>query len=215
MKRLATTLTAAAIALVFGSNAQAVPLTLDTDGVVGILEGMVQGQNGSSLANELIIANQILALVGIDQVVVAATPPGIVCGNGANAQAPCEYRNGDNNYNNVLSGGVKGTNGDNTVNDAGAVWALAKYDGQNAGYVLFYLPDFGTTLPQIPWEIWGNQNDQGFALSHYTVFTGLNTCPPNDPDCDITFTPDGGSTMTLLGSALLAIGMATRKFRKS
>ena len=203
---------AAVFTLSGAMTSSAFALTINDAGVVGILEGMVQGQDGSSVANELIIANQILALVGINQIVVAVTPPGIECGNGANDQSPCEYRNGDNNYGGTLTGGAQGANDDYTVDEAGAKWVMAKYDGQNAGYVLFYLPDFGSTsLPQFPWEIWGNKNDQGFGLSHYTVFQGLNTCTP--PNCDISV-PDGGSTMTLLGSALLAIGFATRRLRK-
>ncbi|HEV8397382.1 MAG TPA: hypothetical protein VGQ37_24025 [Vicinamibacterales bacterium] len=211
MKRLATTLTTAAFALFLSSNAQALSIT--TAGVVGTLEGEIQG---TSEANELLVANQLISmLMNTTLADTAILPPDIKC---KDQGATCDYRTSNVEYAiaaTIVSGGGQVTTGNTIDPSGGFTYALAKYDGPNAGYVLFYLPTFGYVLPTSPYDIWGDNTGQ-YGLSHYTLFgPGLNTCPENDPECNVTFTPDGGSTMTLLGSALLAIGMAARKFRSS
>jgi hypothetical protein len=80
---------------------------------------------------------------------------------------------------------------------AGYVYALGKYDGKNAGWILFHLPTYGNTLPEFSYSIWGT-NDEQFQISNYTVFNSAGV-------------PDGGSTLALLGSILVGFGILRRR----
>ena len=83
------------------------------------------------------------------------------------------YKTNDTfDYSGVLTGGVQGADDDFTV-EAGSQYALAKYDGQNAGYVLYFLGGEATTLPQYSETIWGSGTQ--WALSHYVAFGGGTT----------------------------------------
>jgi hypothetical protein len=192
----------AAIALLFGFSSSASALTLDDPGVVGLLEG----QTANNATVEAQIGTNILSL-GEDAVVLASffsSPDAgdINCDGGTNDQEPCEYRTGDNVYaSQILSGGVQQTT-DPTVLTPEALaseYILAKYDGPNAGYVLFnvadWLADGNTALPATGEGLanWGTQ-----GISHYTYF-GTRTVP------------DGGITISLLGSALVGLGLLRRR----
>jgi hypothetical protein len=197
MKRKALPILALLLLFGFNSGAVAGTITINDAGVVGIMEGKISGLNGSSVANELIIANEILAM-GINQTKLVTNPSGVDCTGGSVDQSPCEYRTGANPYSATLVSGSQGADDDRTVNDPGVVYVLAKYDGPNAGYVLFHLPDFKTTtLPLSAYSIWG-QNDTQFAFSHYAAFQAASV-------------PDGGSAATLLGSVLVGFAMLRRK----
>ena len=184
----------AAITLLFGFSSSAVALTIDQAGVVGIMEGQVD----SNLANEVIIANTILAM-GENQTQLALTPAGVNC---SADQLPCEYRTGDNVYSGTVSGGTKQETNP-TVLTAGALasaYFLAKYDGPNAGYVLFNTADWlgagNTTVPANGSTIW---DASGSGLSHYTYFGTRTTVP------------DGGTALILLGAALAGLGIVRRR----
>jgi hypothetical protein len=183
----------AALTLLFGFSSSAVALTIDQDGVVGIMEGQVE----SNLTNEAIIANAILAM-GESQTQPASTPPGVNC---SNDQLPCEYRTGDNTYSGTVSGGFKQETNPTVLTAAALTseYFLAKYDGPNAGYVLFNTADWiaagNTTVPSNGSTIW---DSRGSGLSHYSYF-------------GTTSVPDGGTSLILLGAALAGLGIVRRR----
>ena len=185
----------AALALLFGFSSSASALTINDPGVAGILEGQV----ASNTTNEATISNFILAM-GANQTIAA--PP--VNGDTVNCspdQGTCEYKTGNNNYNGTVSGGVQVTTTPTVLTAAALAseYILAKFDGPNAGYVLFNTADWlaagNTALPSNGSTIW---DAQGSGLSHYTYF-GTSTVP------------DGGITISLLGSALVGLGLLRRK----
>ena len=49
---------------------------------------------------------------------------------------------------------------------------LAKHDGQNAGFVLYFLGGAASTIPGFSDDIWVNGQNEGYQLSHYTRFGG-------------------------------------------
>jgi VPDSG-CTERM motif len=190
-KKLAMIAAAIAFACSLSSNASA--LTINDPGVVGTVNG-VSG-DGGSLPAELVLAQNILDLAtGVNDYQYA--------GDTAHY-----YDASNTNYSGTLSGGVAGSVQDLTV--TGVDYVLAKYDGQSAGYVLFYVGGGTYTLPEFSYTIWGTDPGQ-YQISGYTSFT-CTGCPPPPP----VSVPDGGSTVTLLGTALFAFGMVARKFRKS
>lgn len=185
----------AAVALLFGFSSSAAALTINDPGVAGLLEGQV----ASNTTNEATISNFILAMLANQTI---AAPP--VNGDTVNCspdQGTCEYKTGATNYNGTVSGGTQQTTNP-TVLIAAALnseWILAKFDGPNAGYVLFntaaFLAAGNTALPANGATIW---DAQGSGLSHYTYF-GTRTVP------------DGGASLLLLGAALGAVGLMRRR----
>jgi hypothetical protein len=75
-------------------------------------------------------------------------------------------------------------------------YLFAKYDGRNAGSVVWYVGNLSGII-NIPseWVI----NNHGYGLSGWTLF---------GPGGQVV--PDGGATIMLLGAALGALGMARR-----
>ena len=188
----------AVLTLLFGFSTNAAALTINDAGVAGILEGQV----ASNTTNEATIANFILAM-NANQVVTA--PP--VNGDTVNCsadQGTCEYKTGNNNFNGTVSGGTQVTsNPGNPLSSVPAAfnsqYILAKFDGPNAGYVLFntaaFLAAGNTAIPGNGSTIW---SVQGSGLSHYTYF-GTQTVP------------DGGASLLLLGAGLGVVGMLRRR----
>ena len=177
--------TALALACTFTSNAWADPLSLSTAGVVGTLDGKVGDSNE---ATELAIAQQILDFVGL----------------GYEGPEDCDqcYRTSTVlDYEADLSNPKQGPKDAFVVPD-GYDYVLAKYDGQNAGYVLFNLPKFGSnTLPQYPANFW-TEDPTKWEVSHYTTFDAENV---------IASVPDGGSAAALLGMALCGMMIVCRR----
>jgi hypothetical protein len=186
--------TLAAFTLLFGFSSSAAALTINDPGVVGYMEGQVD----SNVANETIIADTILGM-GQNETQVVVTPPGVDCTGGTD-QSPCEYHTGNNTYSGSVSGGVKVDN-DSGVLTASALtsqYFIAKYDGPNAGYVLFNTADWlaagNTSIPLNGSTIWSSK---GSGLSHYSYFGSANV-------------PDGGMSLILLGAALAGLGILRR-----
>jgi hypothetical protein len=179
------------------SAAPAFALTINDAGVVGTIEAGTG--NGSNASNETDWSNYLLSL-GANATVTtdADTPP-----NGNNET----YKTGSNDYNATLSTGTQSAAiGDNDPipNVAGSQYALVKYDGPNAGYVLYNVADFdggSGNLPEFSYSIWGKAEQ--YRVSHVTTFGGKTTT-----------VPDGGATLILLGAALSGLG-AARRFMKS
>ena len=176
---------------IFGSNASA--LTINDPGVVGGVHGDL---GNSNVSTETVAAEFILDMIAPASDSNGPAAGGVACD--ISTQDGC-YATSNTEYSGDLSGGVQGASNDNTV-DAGFEYALAKYDGQNGGYVLFYLGGVATTLPSVSNTLWGAADTDQYALSHYTAFNGTPTVP------------DGGTTLILLGAALGGLGLVRRRF---
>jgi hypothetical protein len=198
-KRIAVV--AAVVVFVLSLGANVFALTINDPGVVG---SVYTGTQSSSVTNETVWANYLLSL-GANTTVTTDTP-----GDKPPSNTDTEtYVTGSTDYNGTVSGGVQGAAGDYTV-DGNYQYALVKYDGQNAGYVLFDLSVSGNTLPEYSYSIWWNGTDtSSYQISHYTAF---NPCTEN---CDEGDVPDGGSTVALLGSALFAFGLLGRRWNRA
>jgi len=180
---------AAVLVLGVGSSADAASITLDDKGVVGAADWLA-GDNDDSYAP---LAQEILDL---------AKNTTSVCGAPELTDRPCSS-NTTYDYSGDLAlvdklEGLDADNGANVVLSGVQLtydYALAKYDGQNAGVVLFYLPDYGYTIPGLSDTIWTNKKGNGYAISNIRFFNSV---------------PDGGSTAALFGMAILGLGAVRR-----
>ena len=194
------------IACVVPSLAQAGPITLNDPGIVGAVEGKITASNPTK---EEILAEFLLAMAINSTIKISdATPPANLPHGCSDALKPCEYKTGDNVYGPADLTYVDKNDGGTAnikLEHQGNVYIMAKYDGQNAGYILFYLPDWNdnpantdNVIPKFPGDIFGNQ----YAISNYVVFSG----PKN--------VPDGGMTISLLGMAMAGMGLIARRMKK-
>jgi len=171
-----------------GSSAFAVvisgPIDYSTSNLVGTV---YTGTASSDPTNETAWAQQILDL---------PAPTGPVAIGGY------IYRTGDVDYSGTLSLGTQmGLTGDHEI-PAGYEYVLAKYDGKNAGYVLYYLGWEASTIPEFSDSIWTNIAGQGYQISHFTVF---NARPPKVTE---------PTTLSLLGASLIVVGLTNRRRRR-
>ena len=169
--------------LAFG--AQAFALTINDSGVVGTIEA---GTQSSDVANEIDWANYLLSLPVSSTLVIAD-------GNTPTDNVTENYLTSSTDYNAILTGGtqIQGA----TPNVSGYEYVLGKYDGQNAGYVLFNMSVFGgSSIPQFSHTIW-TDNTEKYELSHATGFS-------------VTSVPDA-SVMLLLGSSFLVLAVFGKK----
>jgi hypothetical protein len=173
-------------ALAFANTASALiisnPLSYNTPGLVGTYDGKL---GNSSIPEEIVAGQAILDATGLGTV-----------------DGPIHLSNLQD-YSGVLdiTGAFQGNAGDTSI-PVGWDYVLAKYDGQNAGYALFFFGGVGGSIPLNPFDIWTDNQGQ-YALSHFTVFNSSLTPNP-------TGVPDGGGTVALLGSAMLALGTFRR-----
>ena len=175
--------TGALLAAALAINVKAVPLTLNSPGVVGVWDYL--SPEPANVPNELAAAQTLLDMLkstgtfGVDLFVTS-----------------------DTEYSGVLAGGLQ----TNTA-ISGYDWGFAKYNGKNAGYVLFYLGGAvaSTIIPQYPADLWTTKSDQ-YAISHLTVFNA--SVPPPPPGDTV---PDSGSTIALLGLTLAVFGFIARR----
>jgi hypothetical protein len=188
-------------------SAPAYALSLTSPGVVGAID---TGTQSSNPTNEAAWASYLLFLganadVTTDAPGSAPAPVCATCPNDSSSDTE-RYRTSSTDYAfEVLSGGVQTqTSGGANIDLSGstAKYVLAKYDGQNAGYVLFAVAGLaGGSLPGLSDSLWTNIQGNGYAISHYTLFgNGTNV-------------PDGGTTLTLLGLALAGLGAIRRAQR--
>lgn len=197
MKSRLALVTTLAVGLFSASNAWAAPLDYTTSGVVGTIDG------NDSLGKEA--AELVAAQALLDMLMGAASP--LLCeslapdGNGD----LCYKTNTAIDYSGTIDSfgtKVESPSGPGLIVSSEYEYAIAKYDGQNAGYILFYLPDFGYTLPNEPFNFWSAGPGQEWAISHFTPFNGTR---------DITEVPDGGATLGLLGLGLMGLGYVRRR----
>jgi hypothetical protein len=168
----------------FGANAHATSLTLNSPGVVGIWN--ILSPNPADNATRLASAQYLLDLSAntgsfpINEWVTSST----------------EYSG------TLTSEGVKHDGLTAFQSISGYDWAFAKYDGPNAGYVLFYLGGAvaSSIVPQYPANLWTN-NPEKYGVSGVT-FYNLRTN---------TEVPDAGASAILLGLGLITLALFRRK----
>lgn len=113
-----------------------------------------------------------------------------------------KYKTSSVNYNGsfVASDGVRIDSGNLLSVAAGYDYVVAKYDGKNAGYVVWYLGGEAATLPEYSNSIWQNIAGEGYRISGYTAYGSGSTS-----------VPDGGATAALLGVGMLGLAAIRRK----
>ncbi|HET9360191.1 MAG TPA: VPDSG-CTERM sorting domain-containing protein [Vicinamibacterales bacterium] len=169
-------------------------LSLTDPGVVGVANGAVAPQAFGAPSTLLAAAQHLLDMAAntADPTGCTIAPQGTSC-----------YRTGPTEYSADLSS-LTSTKVENLTgvpqNVAGYEWVLAKYDGPNAGYVLFHVPTYGSTIPGLSAPIWTNTSGNGYGISGYMAWGST------------TRVPDSGTTLSLLGLALAGIG-AFRRFK--
>ena len=174
-------------ALLMSSNAFAVviptPVNYDTAGLVGTADS---GTIAGTATTETDWANYILAMTFGQTASVGGV----------------DYRthNSDEYTGTLLVGDyVKTDITGHTDVGAGFDFVLGKYDGQSAGYILFYLGGEASTIPEFSDDIWINGQQQGYQISHWA---GWRSVPTDVPE---------PGTLALFGIGLLGIGLARRR----
>jgi len=160
------------------------PLTLNSAGVVGISIG-VTGLGQGTLEYETGIAQHLLDMPA------NTTEP---------ATGTWFYKTSSTEYSGTLTGGVETDLGGGRAHvDAGHAFAIAKYDGENAGYVLFFLGGQDADLPEFSYSIWGTDAGQ-YQISNFSVFNAISPVP--EPTTMIAgallLLPFGASTIRVL-----------------
>jgi len=82
------------------------------------------------------------------------------------------------------------------IDVSGFTYILGKYDGKNAGALVWLVSGLDEVTLPAKWGLPGGT--QTYGLSHYTLFNP-------------TSVPDGGTTLMLLGGALIGIGLLRRR----
>lgn len=143
------------------------PISLSTEFVVGI-KSSLPADGGESDAQRIVWAQQILDLVQ-GGTLNELDPPDD--GRSWEYEANTAY-----NYSGTIaSGGPTNTgpftlSGDQIVIPAGYDYVLIKYDGPNAGYILYATGGDSAELPQYPWTIWANNQGGGYGISGWTGY---------------------------------------------
>ena len=173
------------LALALLSAAGVSALTLNSPGVVGLHDSKL---TNASIATERAAAQTLLDMLK------SSTQGSFDASSGY-----FQYMTSDTEYVGTLVGGEKVN-----LDASGWEWGFAKYNGRNAGYVLFYLGGAVayTIIPQFPASLWTN-NPQQYALSHLTVFNRTPTVP------------DGGLTFILLGASIAALVTLSRRTQRT
>jgi hypothetical protein len=143
------------------------PLSLSSPDLVGVAGGITGAANGDS-TTELALAMELLSL-GPN---VGGFPPNgqsdtITAGS---KTITTTFTTSSGTY--AGAGGVVTSftsNVGSTSVPAGFEYAIAKYDGQGAGYILFYLGGSDAILPGSPADFWTTMSGQ-YGISDYTAF---------------------------------------------
>jgi hypothetical protein len=153
-------------------SSQAFAILIDDAGVVGTIDHCdVSGCENSNTTTETAMANYLLGLAVNSSDTVDVNSNGIFE----------TYQTGSNDYSGTLAGAFQDDSGALT-GWTGYEYVLGKYDGQNAGFILYNVEDFlaafGDSLPEFSDPIWVNGQEQGYQLSHWTGFNATTTSVP-------------------------------------
>lgn len=112
----------------------------------------------------------------------------------------------------AANGAQSGGGTTTTIADAGFYYLAGKYDGPNGGLEVWDIGSLasGTTII-IPQNAFGAGNNQ-YGLSGWTLISATPDNPNFPPQGGV---PDAGSTVTLLGCALLGVEALRRRFQKA
>ena len=188
-----------ALTMFCATSAAALPLTYSSPGVVGTIDGVIDGGVGAELSYGQALLDMAMNASSND-----LSLPCIGATNNFH-DGHCKTTNTALNYSgtltNLLGDGAKIESPQGSqLTVIGFQYVLAKYDGANAGYVLFYLPDFGNTIPINPDNFWTATAQ--YSISHLTRFNGTTTT-----------VPDGGATLGLLGLGLVGLSYVRRRLQ--
>ena len=160
-------------------------LTINDTGVVGIIENPFN-QN-AEVDNVTEWANYLLGLVAPDSGFADAD------GDGSDEY----YMTGPTEYSGTLTDGLRIDGATPTDLDM-YEYVLGKYDGQNAGWVLFNMAAYGgDSIPEFSDDLWTNRAGEGYQLSNVTVF---GAAPVPEP-----------GTIVLMGLGLVGLAGMGRK----
>jgi hypothetical protein len=171
-------------------------LTINDSGVVGT---MADGEP-ASVADEVLYANKLISMAANSTDTVnfggSIGSKNFTTGqeNGVLAHDPVSAVGAFQ----TISGNNDG-NGPYVVNvPAGYEYVLAKYDGPNAGDVLWYLGGKAATLPTFSYSLWSNgHSTDSYGISHFTVFNAVPE-PTTMIAGALLLLPFGASTLRVL-----------------
>ena len=188
-----------------GVRGATVTLTVDPNvtapGTVPFVLGDV---NPPEPADPASVVQEINILIGL--------PLGGSHASNIGAQSQTEYRSLNPFSPLPAANGAQTGGGTSTIiTDAGFYYLAAKYDGPNGGLEIWDIGSLptGTTII-IPQNAFGTGNNQ-FGLSGWDLFTATPDNPNFPPQGSV---PDGGSTLALLGCALVGVESLRRKMHK-
>jgi hypothetical protein len=173
------------------SLSQAFGLTISSPNVVGIYDGKM---TNASIATEIVAAQKLLDMAQSTTFGAFDASTNLYL-----------YQTSATEYAATLTQTNAIQSSTTAVSDYD--WGFAKYNGPNAGYVLFYLggANASTIIPNYPAPIW-TTNTSKYALSHVTLFN--KTVPTNIP---VPQVPDSGATVALLGAVLAGLAYFRRR----
>lgn len=177
------------------------PITYSTKYLVGTYDASISGVLNGGVSTEVAIAQEILNLS------FNTTGQSSQWSSGGDDLVS----NSAFDYSAVLDSNVSNANKNDTPGEysgiSGYDYVMGKYDGTNAGYILYFLDgEDNSAIPQYSFSIWSNvnQSDQSYEISHWTGFNAISTDPIPDP------VPDSGATVALMGIALAGLGFLKR-----
>jgi hypothetical protein len=145
---------------VYGALVFPNPLTYATLGIVGTRDGTEGAQSPSQMA---VYAQEILDAVGLGVTIVSPSD------SSKWIKTSTLF-----DYSGTISGDsfAKGEDLGNNIIPAGWDYVIAKYNGPNAGLVLFKLGGQDAIIPQYPYDFW-TQNTTQYGLSQWVAFNPI------------------------------------------